>query len=86
MRRTKRPLSASLKLSEPLKELSVAGNQNAEGLRPGETVGWPAVLEKGPTEFATMSTSVCFVTPSRGLPPWVRTSAKASTRQRAEQN
>src|ERR1019366_7158726 len=39
-------------LSEPLKELSLAGDQNAVGLRTGETVGWPAVIEKGPTEFA----------------------------------
>ena len=39
-------------LSEPFQELSLAGDQNAVGLRPGETVGWPAVIEKGPTEFA----------------------------------
>jgi hypothetical protein len=38
--------------SEPLKELSLAGNQTAVGLRPGETVGWPAAIEKGPTDFA----------------------------------
>ena len=39
-------------LSEPPKELSLAGDQNAVGLRPGEIVGWPAVIEKGPTELA----------------------------------
>src|SRR6202023_2487278 len=39
-------------LSEPLKELSLAGDQNAVGFRPGETVRWPAVIEKGPTESA----------------------------------
>ena len=39
-------------LSEPLKELSLAGDQNAVGFRPGEAVRWPAIIEKGPTEFA----------------------------------
>src|ERR1700724_42285 len=31
-------------------ELSLAGDQN--GFRPGEAVRWPAIIEKGPTEFA----------------------------------
>jgi hypothetical protein len=66
-------------LSEPLKELSLAGDRNAVGFRPGEAVRWPAIVEKGPTEFAD-DEDIGVVTPSRGLPPCVRTSAKAAAR------
>jgi hypothetical protein len=53
---------------------------------PGDSGLTLGAASGGQPSSPTMSTSVRFVTPSRGLPPWVRTSAKDRPASGAEQN